>query len=181
MPTVTDLRLLADYNAWINHRIYQAAAQPAACAMEPRGAFFGSLFGTLNHIAVGDILWLKRFATLNAAYTALHPICDLPMPAGLDCPLRADLRALTSLRQDLDKAIVDWAAQIADADLNRVLVYASSRGVASRRHFGSVVLHFFNHQTHHRGQATTLLTQAGIDIGATDLLLKVPDQPADFF
>lgn len=59
-----------------------------------------------------------------------------------------------------------------------MLAYTNSRGIASRRDFGGVILHFFNHQTHHRGQATTLLSQAGIDIGATDLLLRVPELPA---
>src|SRR3546814_11908790 len=79
MPTLADLRLLADYNAWINPRLYQAAALPAADAAAPRGAFFGSLLGTLNHIAVGDILWLTRFADHPAGYPALDPVRVLPM------------------------------------------------------------------------------------------------------
>ena len=37
--------------------------------------------------------------------------------------------------------------------------------------FGFCVTHFFNHQTHHRGQVTTLLSQLGRDYGATDLIL----------
>jgi len=178
MPTAADLRLLADYNAWMNQRIYQAAALPAAGATVPRGAFFGSLLGTLNHIAVGDILWLKRFATHPAGYTALDPVRALPMPAGLDRLLHPDLASLAALRRVLDQAIIAWAGQVADTDLAHVLAYTSSRGIAARREFGSVVLHFFNHQTHHRGQATTLLSQAGIDIGATDLLVRVPDELA---
>ena len=179
MPTVADLRLLADYNAWMNARIYQAASLPAADAAAPRGAFFGSLLGTLNHIAVGDILWLKRFAQHSADYSALDPVRALPMPAGLDQLLRPDLAGLAALRRQLDQAIVGWAAQVQPADLDRELAYTSSRGVPSRRQFGSVVMHFFNHQTHHRGQATTLLSQAGIDMGPTDLLLQVPDALSD--
>jgi len=178
MPTPTDLRLFADYNAWINQRIFQAAALPAAAADAPRGAFFGSLLGTLNHIAVADILWLQRFARHSAAYTALAPVCALPTPSRLDEPLAADLAGLAALRTRLDQAIIDWAGQVTDADLRQPLAYTNSRGVASRRAFGSVVLHFFNHQTHHRGQATTLLNQAGIDPGPTDLLLRVPDELA---
>ncbi|MBO9355029.1 damage-inducible protein DinB [Bordetella petrii] len=178
MPTATDLRLLADYNAWMNQRLYQAASLPAAQASAPRGAFFGSLLGTLNHIAVGDILWLKRFAAHSARYSALDPVRALPTPAGLDCLLYPDLAGLAALRRELDQAIIGWAAQVTDADLGQVLSYTSSRGVAARRELGGVALHFFNHQTHHRGQATTLLSQAGIDMGATDLLLRVPDQPA---
>ncbi|CPK19047.1 DinB family [Bordetella pertussis] len=66
-------------------------------------------------------------------------------------------------------------------DLACELAYTSLAGEAARRPFGGLVLHFFNHQTHHRGQATTLLSQAGIDMGATDLVLRVPasgDAPA---
>jgi len=175
MPTVADLRLLAEYNAWMNPRIYQAASLPAADAAAPRGAFFGSLLGTLNHIAVADILWLKRFAEHPAGYRALDPVRALPLPTALDAPLRPDLPGLAALRRQLDDAIVRWVDEIAEPDLDHTLAYTSSRGIASQRHFGSVVLHFFNHQTHHRGQATTLLSQAGIDIGPTDLLVRVPD------
>ena len=175
MPTPADLRLLADYNAWMNQRVYQAASLPAADAAAARGAFFGSLLGTLNHIVVGDILWLKRFATHPAGYTALDPVRALPTPTALDRLLFPDLARLAVLRCELDQAIVAWASQVTQPDLVHELAYTSSRGVASRREFGGIVLHFFNHQTHHRGQATTLLSQAGIDIGATDLLLHVSD------
>ncbi|HAK91301.1 MAG TPA: damage-inducible protein DinB, partial [Massilia timonae] len=54
--------------------------------------------------------------------------------------------------------------------------YKSARG-AFRKKFGSLLLHFFNHQTHHRGQVSTLLTQSGVDIGVTDLIVSIPDEP----
>ena len=60
-------------------------------------------------------------------------------------------------------------------DLDHVLVYANTKGVAAQWNFFSLVMHFFNHQTHHRGQATTLLSQAGIDVGVTDLLMLIPN------
>ncbi len=47
---------------------------------------------------------------------------------------------------------------------------------AAARNFFSLVMHFFNHQAHHRGQVTTLLSQTGIDIGVTDLLALIPDE-----
>ncbi|WP_296062630.1 DinB family protein [uncultured Amphritea sp.] len=60
-------------------------------------------------------------------------------------------------------------------DFNRTLVYANSKGVVSKRDFGELVCHFFNHQTHHRGQASALLSQHGIDVGIRDLLIDIPD------
>src|SRR5690606_14711354 len=123
MPTVADIRLLADYNAWMNQRVYQAAALPAANAAAPRGAFFGSLLGTLSRVAVGAILWLRRFATHPAGYTALAPVTALPMPEGLDRLLRPDLAGLQALRRELDQAITAWAGQLAEPDLAHVLAY----------------------------------------------------------
>ena len=68
-----------------------------------------------------------------------------------------------------------WAAALTDADLSRELRYASLKGIASNKRLGNVLLHFFNHQTHHRGQATTLLHQAGQDVGLTDLIALMSD------
>ena len=100
---------------------------------------------------------------------------DTPTPASLDTILHHDLAGLTRHRQSLDAMIVAWAAELRDADLEHSLRYANRLGIVSERHFGSLLLHFFNHQTHHRGQAATLLTQAGVDTGVTDLLVRIPD------
>ena len=69
--------------------------------------------------------------------------------------------------------IATWMAQVSAADLHITLRYRNTRGDAHRRRFGDVLLHFFNHQTHHRGQATTLLSQAGAEVGATDLMMLI--------
>jgi uncharacterized damage-inducible protein DinB len=74
----------------------------------------------------------------------------------------------------LDAIIEALAAEVSDADLAQALAYRNARGECSK-HFGSLLLHLFNHQTHHRGQAGTLLTQAGVDIGVTDLLEWIPE------
>ena len=74
----------------------------------------------------------------------------------------------------LDAVIKDWAAALTDAELASALDYANVKGVSASKRFGSLVVHFFNHQTHHRGQTTTLLYQAGVDVGLTDLLALIP-------
>ena len=78
-------------------------------------------------------------------------------------------------RTRLDAMIVGLGAELKPSDLEQALAYRNSRGQALHTHFGSVLLHLFNHQTHHRGQASTLLTQAGADIGVTDLLELIAD------
>lgn len=176
MPNRRDIHLLADYNAWFNGELYTACATlPAAELAAPRGAYFGSILGTLNHIAVADVMWLHRFATLPGTHRALDPVLGIPLPTSLDQTLHTGLPALRELRQTLDHAILAWAGELSDADLDHMLDYRNVKGQPFRRHLGSLLLHFFNHQTHHRGQVTTLLTQAGVDVGATDLATRIPD------
>lgn len=173
------LALLARYNADMNRKLYHAAAQlPDGELAVDRKGFFGSLAGTLNHLLAADTIWLKRFATHPADFPALHAAQALAQPGGLTHSFGDDLELLRVHREQLDAIISAWAPQITEADLAHTFEYRSSRGDIYRKHFGSVLLHFFNHQTHHRGQASTLLTQAGIDIGVTDLLLWVPDSAA---
>jgi uncharacterized damage-inducible protein DinB len=93
----------------------------------------------------------------------------------LDALPYPDLQRLHARRATLDRTIIEWAADLAEGDLDHVLHYANSRGEESDKPFFGLVMHFFNHQTHHRGQVTTLLMQAGVDVGVTDLLVRVPD------
>lgn len=169
--------LMAEYNQWMNAKVYAAARTLSDAELgADRKAFFGSLFGTLNHIAAGDTIWLQRFASHPAGFAALGPVRALAPPAGLSQLLFADFDALASYRHWLDGVIREWAATLTEADLDHVLHYQNTRGSAFGRDFFSLLMHFFNHQTHHRGQATTLLSQAGADAGETDLLALIPNR-----
>jgi uncharacterized damage-inducible protein DinB len=178
MATSSHVVLMAAYNQWMNAKLYGAAAKLSATELaKDRGAFFGSILGTLNHLVVGDTIWLKRFATHPANPAALDPVRALPQPSALNEVLFTDLAELKVRRDLLDQAITAWAAGLSDADLVHVLHYANTKGVKSQKRLSSLVTHFFNHQTHHRGQATTLLFQAGQDVGVTDLLALIPNEP----
>jgi len=173
--------LMANYNQWMNVKLYEAAGKLSQEELTTnRKAFFGSLLGTLNHIVVGDTVWLKRFATHPFGYAALEPVRAMTMPASLDQILFSEFVPLRKHREDLDCIINAWASSLKDVDFEHTLEYTNMKGAVARRNFGSLVLHFFNHQTHHRGQATTLLSQAGHDVGVTDLLMLIPEeaQPA---
>lgn len=169
--------LMASYNQWMNAKIHQAAARLDAAALRAdRGAFFGSVLGTMNHLVVGDRIWLARFATHPRAPEALEPLRQFPLPRSLDEILYDDLEALAQHRVLLDEIICRWAHALSTQDLAHVLRYANSKGVVSTRRFASLLMHFFNHQTHHRGQLTTLLSQAGQDVGVTDLLALIANE-----
>lgn len=176
MPTTDDIVLLATYNANMNRKLYDAAARlPASELDADRGAFFGSLLGTMNHLVAGDTIWLTRFALHPAKLAALAPLRDAPIPSDLRQRYGDDLPALLAHRTRLDGIITALAAELRPEHLDATLVYRNTRGNEYRKHFGTLLLHFFNHQTHHRGQASTLLTQAGVDIGVTDLLELIGD------
>ncbi len=168
------IALMANYNQWMNRKLYDAALTLTDAELaRDRQAFFGSILGTLNHLALGDTVWLKRFAQHPAGYAALAPLNAVSAPADLKQLAFADIRELAAHRSWLDQLIVDWSHTVQEIDLDHRLHYSNMRGVSADKNFFSLLVHFFNHQTHHRGQATTLLTQAGLDVGTTDLLALI--------
>lgn len=172
--------LLADYNLWMNRKLYAAASGLSAAALaQPRGAFFGSILGTLNHLVVADTLWLKRFAGHPAHATGLQSLHSIETPAALDAMPFTDWSPLERHRQWLDALIVSWVQSTPEPAWSQPLAYANTRGQVFNKPMDLLMLHFFNHQTHHRGQTTTLLSQAGIDVGETDLRALIADVQAD--
>lgn len=179
MSLKNHFELLASYNQWMNSKIYEAAGQLGTDELaQDRRAFFGSILGTLNHILVADIIWLKRFATHPHSQSSLREVVELPHPSRLDQILFDDFAALSERRVWLDRQISSWVSELSDDDLDLVLSYRNTKGVVGNKRLSSLILHLFNHQTHHRGQVTTLLSQAGKNVEVTDLLALIPDEGA---
>ncbi|MEW6460197.1 MAG: DinB family protein [Pseudomonadota bacterium] len=179
MQRIEHIHQMARYNSWMNERLYAAAASlPDEALSAERGAFFGSILGTLNHLVVADLIWLGRYAAHPANHRALQALAGLQRPTRLDQPMAANIRELTALRVQLDACIEALAAEINEEQLDQPLAYRNTRGIEARKNFFALLMHLFNHQTHHRGQATTLLSQAGVDVGVTDLLAIIADEPA---
>ncbi|MEX0603561.1 MAG: DinB family protein [Marinobacter sp.] len=170
------LRALAYFNKAMNDKVYGAARQlPEATVDADKGAFFSSIFGTLNHLVVADTAWLKRFRAHPASPAALQPLDAVPWPDGYSTRMAATLADLYARRQNLDEIIIDWAHQLQESDMAHPLQYQNTQGKPFCKPFGHLALHLFNHQIHHRGQATTLLSQQGIRVEGTGLLPFVAD------
>jgi len=152
-------RLLARYNRWMNERMYAAlAAMPDAERKRDRGAFFGSIHRTLSHIVWGDLVWVGRFNGTP------HPV------AAYGADAHDDFADLARARENADRDILGWAGALTDAWLASTLEYrASSDGKLRTMPAWIGATHLFQHATHHRGQVTTLMKQAGVDPGVTDL------------
>ncbi|MBT6203195.1 MAG: damage-inducible protein DinB [Rhodospirillaceae bacterium] len=151
--------LMADYNTWVNERLYSLCAgmtdEERRC---DRGAFFGSIHGTLNHIMVLDLMFLARFTGDEA---------DMP---GFGDDLFETFEMLHQERPLLDSRIRAWAEELTEEWLTRTTTFTSV--IDGKNHtlpLWAFVTQMFNHQTHHRGQVTTLLNQMGHDIGSTDI------------
>lgn len=161
------VRTMAAYNREMNRRTYAAAETlPDAERRADRGAFFGGIHATLSHLVWGDRVWMSRFAGWErpsagiSGSTALHEGWD----------------ELSSVRRGLDADIEAWAAGLTQAALDQDLVwFSASAGQERRDPRWLAITHFFNHQTHHRGQVHALLTRAGVATEDTDLTAVVRD------
>jgi uncharacterized damage-inducible protein DinB len=165
-------RFMARYNRWMNQRLYDACETLSDEERKrERGAFFGSIHRTLMHLVWADKMWLQRFARQPTVFAALDPaLLALPDGASYSTDLHPDWRDLRQTREALDQAVEQWLAEMQADFLLSTLRYANTKGVQRAHPAWQALTHFFNHQTHHRGQATTLLMQAGVDVGMTDLV-----------
>lgn len=166
MITPAWVRAMAAYNTEMNRRLYRAAeGLDDAARQADRGAFFGSIQGTLCHLVWGDTVWMHRFAGWE------RPALGIPDSPGWI----TDWEALKARRAEADAGIAAWAARLTPADLEGDLSWFSgATGQEMRRPLWLLVTHMFNHQTHHRGQTHALLTAAGARVEDTDLPWVVP-------
>ncbi|MEO8876751.1 MAG: DinB family protein [Polyangiaceae bacterium] len=155
-------RAHARYNHWMNEKLYAAASE---LTDEQRtrdvGAFFKSLHLTLHHLLVADRIWLTRFDVPGVAVAG---------------DVATSFDALRKARRVEDARILSYVTSLDEAALIAPLSYRNLRGEPFTHPQWLALFHLFNHQTHHRGQATTLLMQLGKDPGVTDLIafLRMP-------
>ena len=155
-------RTFARYNAWMNKKfLVSCSTLPDAARKRPLGVPFSSLHGVWNHLLVADNLWLSRFE-------------QTPLPfqfRGLDMELFSDWDELKTARTELDGRIFAFAANLTEERLSSDLRWQpATRPDVQTTPFSLVLAHFWNHQTHHRGQISACMELLGLDCGITDLL-----------
>lgn len=158
---------MARYNIWQNDNLISAAdtLDPAALTLD-RGAFFGSIAATFNHILFGDRIWLTKFA-------GTMPPKSPSIPESIS--ETQNWEAFKTERREQDREISTWANQVSAKALSEDMTWFSGAlGKQVTRPMAICVTHFFNHQTHHRGQIHMMLTSAGVQPGDTDLFV-MPD------
>ncbi|TBC72495.1 DinB family protein [Rhizobium beringeri] len=153
-------RMFAAYNRWANTQVYAAAAELSDAEFRnDRGAFFGSLHRTLNHLIVADRIWMKRFTGTGEA------------PTTLDAVLFEDRNALAAARKIEDERIIAWTGMLDERTLAANFTYVTVvQPVEITQPLSAALAHFFNHQTHHRGQCHMTLTALGKPSLTLDLI-----------
>lgn len=154
-------RMMAGYNAWANGRLHDAAAALAPDELAADvGVFFGSMLGTLNHLLVGDRIWMRRLTG------------EGEVPDRLDAILFDDFAALRAAREAEDARIAAYVDGLGEDDLAAVFSYTTiTRPGPVSQPRASALAHVFNHQTHHRGHAHAILTRLGREAPSFDLLV----------
>lgn len=170
---------MARYNIWMNEKLYGLCKDlPDQARKRDMGAFFRSLHGTFNHILLADHAWMARFTGDSEAFRFYDPEGRPIHVRSLDQELYADFDSLRTVRKRTDEQIERWTAELSEQELKETLRYRTSGGEQYEHPLWWAMSHFFNHQTHHRGQATTLLKQLGVDPGVTDLAVMLRQGPS---
>ncbi len=168
MITPEYCRTMARYNAWQNTALRQIIPTLDKSELtKDRGAFFGSIMGTLNHLLWGDTLWMSRFDGGQGTDVTIR---QSPQMTVTPAVWAAD-------RFRMDARITLWAQSVSALDLVGDLEwYSGALGRQMTKPKALCVMQLFNHQTHHRGQVHAMLTAAGQKLPDTDL----PFIPEDF-
>lgn len=155
---ITHLQLLAQYNTLANEKLYAACAKLSdADRKQLRPAFFNSIHGTLNHILVGDRIWLNRFEGKEVA------------SIGLDTILYEAFETLWQARILEDQRIQTFVASLTEGALQKNIRYINHAGNVHSDPMPLLIAHLFNHQTHHRGQIHNLLSQTRVAPPSLDM------------
>ncbi len=154
--------LLAEYNASVNEVLYGVLEKaPAGLVTKEAGSYYGSILGLLNHILRSDLDWLNRFRASPHGFRSLATSAIDVDPATAPKPLYDNLADLSRRRKQVDEVFSAFAAELTDDVLRREVRYMR-RGEQESFVIGEVLLHVFNHETHHRGQVSQILDAAGV-------------------
>jgi uncharacterized damage-inducible protein DinB len=161
--------LLATYNQRMNRQLLTACHQLSTEQLEQdSGSFFPTILNYWNHLLFGDLILLGRLAANNIAALSSTDLSCFPLPRSPQDTYVKNLEELTFIRERLDQTIINFFEGLSEMDCQKVVTYHSTEGDLVTQEVAVICQHIFNHQTHHRGQLTCLLSQLGIDYGCTD-------------
>jgi len=138
-------------------------------------SFFPNIISYWNHILFGDLILIGRLALNNIAKLSPLDLSAFPKPVSPQDVYHTNLRDIASLRSQIDELIIRYCNNLTEEDCDKVITYTTTEGDAITKAVADITQHIFNHQTHHRGQLTCVLSQLGIDYGCMDLPVIVSE------
>ena len=165
-PSLNIFTTLAKYNEWVNLAVWEVLDPIPDLCRKPNTTYYGSILGLLSHVTVSDITWLRRSGVEEPGREsplalAFSSLADVPFP---------DIASWYEHRQELDRLIEAWVTDLNANDLNSEVTYRNSKGREFRQPLWHILLHMFNHQTHHRGQVAQVLDEHGIENDVSNLI-----------
>jgi len=138
-------------------------------------SFFPNIISYWNHIIFGDLILLSRLASNEVGQLNIADFNKFPIPKAPQDIYSHQLSDLKNLREALDELIERFCINLTEDDCENVITYTTTEGELIKRVVADVIQHIFNHQTHHRGQLTCVLSQIGVDYGCMDLPVIVSE------
>ncbi|SDW44215.1 Uncharacterized damage-inducible protein DinB (forms a four-helix bundle) [Ruegeria halocynthiae] len=167
MITGAYAREMARYSRWQNKQLKGfLQSLPAEELTLDRGAFFGSIMGTANHLLWGDWIWISRFDN------GPGPGGGIPESVSI-CTNMSDW---LPLRDTIDDRITRWADTLGDDEISGSFTWFSAAKESDvTKPYAQCIIHMFNHMTHHRGQLHQMLTEARSQAPVSDLVFLPED------
>jgi len=171
-----NFRMMSLYNQRINDQLMDCClALPSDILEQETSSFFPDIISYWNHILFGDLILLGRLASNGIAQLKLQDLAEFPLPKSPQDIYHTQLSELATLRQQLDELIIDFCINLTEEDCEKFIRYKTTEGDSITKAVADVIQHIFNHQTHHRGQLTCVLSQFGVDYGCMDLPVIVAE------
>jgi len=171
-----NFRMMATYNKRMNEQLLNVCKQLSHEQLHKEtNSFFSTIMCYWNHIIFGDLIMLSRLVKNKFVHIDPNILQQLPTAKTANDTFVNNLKELIKLREIVDDVYIDITHQLTNDDYDLMVNYTTSEGVALEKNVAEFLQHVFNHQTHHRGQLTCILSQMGLDYGHTDLPILVPE------
>ena len=164
------------YNERLNNQLIDCCATLSSETLnKDTNSFFSSVISYWNHILFGDLILLNRLAETELTNLKTKTLSNFPTPKTTKDIYQSEFSKFIPLRQQLDQLIIVFCTNLTEDECKKVFSYRTTEGQLVNKVVSDVIQHIFNHQTHHRGQLTCVLSQLGVDYGCTDLPIIVPE------
>lgn len=176
MDLPSSFRMQARYNQRMNNQLMHVCEKLTEQQLHQQtGSFFPSIMAHWNHLLFGDLIMLKRLHDNGMVNINANTFASLPVARDVNDRFVQSLAELRPLRELIDQIYLTFTRSLTAQDFSQVVHYTTTEGQTLTRNLGEFCQHIFNHQTHHRGQLTCILSQFGLDFGCTDLPVIVPE------